>query len=239
MKLAIRTLLMAGISSLSLLSGQTIDSFTVKPNPNVSSNRMSDPSGMPFGNPIEIAGGPGPVQNCGAGILTNCRTARVVTTGYATNGIPGPNYMALESGSNSGWLMVPNFGASLGYGQIDYNFASLIAVASSKKIHFDAATLLVNAATAVTHPKICVMATFGTRGIGATSWTKTICRDLNGGTTGNTPVFFGFDLPVTGFLTPDASGNYPATVYLSALQLKVSVTSPNQNAIVRAFEFRP
>jgi len=239
MKLAIRTLLMAGIYSMTLLSGQTIDSFTVKPNPNWTSGRMSDPSGMPFGNPIEIAGVPGPVQNCGAGIITNCRTSRVVTTGYATNGLGGPNYMALELGSNLGWLLVPNFGASLGYGQIDYNFTAAISVASSKKIHFDAATLLSNVPTAVTHPRVCVTATFGTRGIGATSWTKSVCQDLSGGTAGVTPVFYGFDLPVTAFLTPNQSGGYPATVFLSALQLKVSITSPNQSAVLRSFEFRP
>lgn len=87
MKFAIRTLLMAGIYSMTLLSGQTIDSFTVKPSPNWTSARMSDPSGQAFANPVEISGVPGPVQNCGAGIITNCCTSRVVTTGYASNGM--------------------------------------------------------------------------------------------------------------------------------------------------------
>ena len=132
-----------------------------------------------------------------------------------------------------------NFGALLGYGQIDYNFTSAIGVVSSRKIHFDGATQLVNPQTAVTHPRVCVTATFGTRGIGATSWTKTVCQDLSGGTAGATPVFFGFDLPITAFLTPNTSGGYPSTVYLSALQLKVNVTSPNQGAILRSFKFRP
>lgn len=224
--------------AITSLAGQTIDPFNTRLDPAVANGRMSDPSGMAFGSPIQIAGAPGPVQNCLTGMIGPCRTARVVTTGYGTNGIPAPNYIAADVVDNGYSFNTYNIGNALGYSQLDYQISPLVLISTSKKLHFDAASQQSNPANAPNHPKACITATFILRG-GSGSWTKTICQTLSGGAVLTTPVYFGYDIPVTAFLTPDAQGNYPALVYLSAFRVKVSIDSPNQVAYIKALEFRP